>query len=348
MQSRFLCAPLALTFLALPSTDEGALAFRGEEGRTVKKVFEEESNWTLESMVQTMNGEEVDQPVPDLDSSNSRSTIVVDSHVKATDGKLTEYKRTFETIAGTSRLAVDAGGFSEQYEFDLVSDLERSTALFRWDEKGGKFNVTDEEGKSRDDFDGLKADMDLRGLLPEEGVEKFDGWEIPAQSLINALQSGGDKKLGANGRPDGSFLVLEPTHVMSAAMLSLTELVEAEGTVEAMWEDTEEGDDKIAVISLEFEIDASCDAAERVEFLLESMEAEMPGQGVVIDLSLSMKGTGQLSWNLTQGRFESLTIEAESSADFDFSWDIDQGGGDFEIAVNATLTGESSFEARVE
>ena len=348
MQARFLCAPLALSFLTLPPVDDAGLSFQGEAGRTVKKTFEEESSWTLDEMLQTMNGEDIQQDVPDLDCTNSRTTVVVDTQVKAEEGRLLEAKRKFESVQGSARLAVDAGGFAEQYEYELQSPIEGETALFRWDEKESRYRVSDESGKGREDFNGLSEDMDLRGLLPDEEIEKFDSWEIPAQALVDAMRCGGDKRLAPDGRPDGGYLVLEPAHVMSAAMLSLTELEEADGTVEAMWEDTEDGDVPVAVISLEFEIDATCDAAERVEFLLESMDAEVPGEGMVIDLNLAMKGTGELRWNLGAGHFESLTLEIESAADFDFSWDLDQGGTSFEIAVNATMTGDSSFEARQE
>lgn len=339
----------ALLLCAPPLGEDAQLLFAPPEDSQVVRTFTETSSFALDSMTQTAAGQEMEQDLPDLDGTNTRHTKVTDQFIKIADGRPVKLKRTFDEIMGETALELSFDGQTEAYEYELESELKGAEALFTWNSEEETYELTDAEGNPRDDFEGLSEDMDLRGLLPEEKVEKFGSWEIAPQVLVDAFRTGGDKLLAPEAKPDGDYFALTPMQVMGASLIGLSDLQEATGEVDATWDDTEKREGtSFALITLEFSISGVADGTERTEFLLDAIGADVTEEDLDVAVEAALEGEAQLVWNLDQNRIESFTLESNNELTVIFSWSQNFGQNSIEVEVEAILTGESQFELSIE
>ena len=119
-------------------------------------------------------------------------------------------------------------------------------------------------------------------------------------------------------------------------------LGELQGTLSASLEGIQdEGDSKIAIIKLKYDLKSSNDASDAMSELMsknvpEGMEMELDSFAV----EFSFKGEATLHWNITAGVASSLEIETESRQHVDMSMTMMQQ----EVEVSTGYAGDMQIK----
>jgi len=340
---------LSLLLLAPSLSNEAKPVFAPEDGTTVTKTFSESAYYSLDALSRRAGGQELGEEIPEMNGSNLRRLVVTDTYVEVMDGQPMKLERNFDELFGENEISLDVGNGAERYEYELASDLQEAEPLFTWNKGSESYDVTDREGESQAIFEGLSEDMDLRGMLPAEDVELFDSWKIAPEALIEVLRAGGDTRLAPKELPEDNTGNLSPLQLVSTSLVSLGFLQEATGEVSAIWEETTKKDGaQFAIIAIEVEIEAEADVTDRVMFMLEAVDVEPDEQDLIIEIEVTVSAEGQLIWNLDQDRFESFELTSEIGFEILLAWKQDMGGNELEIEIEASLSGESKFEAQAE
>ncbi|MCP4806778.1 MAG: hypothetical protein GY884_15655, partial [Proteobacteria bacterium] len=256
----FLTLGLALTGGLAATYDD--IVPRQEAGQVRTITFELESSSELAEMVMLMNGEE-QGGMPEMEQlqSDSKSGTFVDRLVAADGGRATKLERTYEDLAGFQGFEMNSdmmGSMSQ--ESDLVSDLDGLTVVFERGDDG--FEASWPEDAPGDDelLTGLEATLPFADLLPGEGVEVDDEWELDVALLDRLLSPGGALKLTAEDSEEGMMMIDESD---SGAE------VELDGELTATLKRVGDGQ---AVVTLAFEYSQFTDLTEHML----AMENEAP------------------------------------------------------------------------
>lgn len=323
-------------------------AFKAKAETTWTKTFTEKSTFVLDSMVQTIDGQEVAGMDIGMEGTTSREVVVVDECLAAEDGRATKTRRVFDSISGELEMSAETMGMAEDYELTLSSPLTEQPLRCDWNEDRGEYEFRFDDEDARGDsalLERLIEDTDLKLLLPQEEVEEGDSWTVDLEEGQALFAPGGFAPMQLDELPEGGFEMLEPSDVAIVAMVGLAECCrEMKGELTASWKDTDiEGDHRIAEIELELEVELTGDLAEEYTRVL--TDAGFPERDdMVFDCLAELEGEGTLLWDLDAGHFVSLELECETIFTLELGWMMDFG----EIAVEVEVSGKSTLGAERE
>ena len=313
-----------------------------EEGSTHIKTFSETNSMELESLVQTINGIEVNLGEVEMTGEVSRSYQITDTYTVVKDGRVMQRTRTIEECEGTVESGISVMGMEEGHGAQLSNPLDGLDLVCTWDEKAEEYTFSYDEGSSGEEslLEKMLVDAEFALLAPDDEIEESDSWVVDLADGRAFFAPGGALVWEAefDGRP---FENLEPQNLLSMALLNLADSSQdIEGEVELTWTDTITKDDrKLAVLDLEIAAELSCNLREELNALCASAGAEE--QDVEQDCTWSIEGEGQVLWDLEAGHFYSLEIEYETEIELLMEWD--QNGA--AIAIEAEMSGTCEFSA---
>ncbi len=341
--------PIALSFAILtltPLQPADELVFEPQEGASLTRTFREKTELTLESAVMTRDGEEDVADDLELEVTNEREVALIDEVQKIADGRILSLARTYETLdAHTFESATEGGREPEPMESRGSSELEGAKVLFEWDETDEEYAARydeDSEDHDEDFLEGLEAEVDLGGFLPEGEVSPGDSWEIEPEILAAILRPGGDLTHGLDpieGRGEQELVIL-------CFCFCLAECgEELEGEVALEYEGRRETDDgELAVISFTVELTSERNVLDSMRTLAERMEVDMPELEEMEEVSveIELEGKGELLWNVEAGRAHSLELEGE--LELSFSTTIPRGPVEATMELQFVGTTEVTVE----
>jgi hypothetical protein len=154
-----------------------------------------------------------------MTSKEVRRVVLVDRVVAAADGKPTNVRRTFETAGLESSFEFGENGRDDE----RASPLEAVTLDLSLDDEG-KVAAKVVEGDEPDEaavLEGHVLELALDGLLPADGVDEGDEWNLDGDAIKRALglsvqlfppperteepPSGGEGRRGGRGGPGFGF-----------------------------------------------------------------------------------------------------------------------------------------------
>ncbi|MCH2106989.1 MAG: hypothetical protein MK291_10140 [Planctomycetes bacterium] len=352
--------PLALVLFAAPLLISGErrgteIAFGVESGSTITKSFEFETEMTLDNFDMTMNGQEPPMmPGMDMTVLTTINIEVEDTYSKVDGGRPTMLTRSFETLSGSSDVAMelDIMGEVQSQDMSVASEsvLEGEAVEFVWNEEEGAHEATLPDGSSLDeeDVEGLVEDMDFRSLLPDGEVDEGDEWEVPLESIHLILAPGGDTKLvpeemeGMGGLGSGSE--------MGSANDYFNEDVEGEFTATfAGMRKTDDGE--VAVIKFSFELSNAVDLTDQTREAMEDSDlpAEVGEMEIEhVDIEVEYEGEGELTWNLEAGHFHTFEATGEFGMIMDQAMVINAMGQEMALEQNMEFSGSLAFDVSAE
>jgi len=350
----------ALTLFAAPLLISGEgrgtkIAFSVEPGSSITKTYETETELTLDNFDMTMNGQEPPMmPGMDMTVNGVTTFEVEDTYSKVADGRPTMLTRSFDTLTGSSEVAMELDIMGEiqnqDMSMEMSSVLEGESVEFVWNEEEEAHDVVLPDGSAleEEDVEGLVEDMDYRVLLPEDEVDEGDEWEVPLEALHTILAPGGDTKLIPEEMEEmGGF---GGGGEMGSSSDYFNEDVEGEFT--ATFDGMRKTDDgEVAVIKFTFELSNAIDLTDQTRESLE--DSELPeGVGEMevehVDIEIAYEGEGELTWNLDAGHFHTF----EASGDFEML--LDQGmiinamGQEMSIEQTMEFSGSLGFDVSAE
>lgn len=328
------CIP---ALLALSSPRE-EIRFAATEGLTLKKSFESTGELTIESSEVLLNGNPFPAaPEIEMEASNSSLIEVVDTYVTVDDGGILRLARRFETIADESEVLTSNPMTGEVTVASKgASELEGQTVVFAWNSDAGDYDCEYEQGSEGDEalLADLVQDMDLLGFLPVGEPAVGDTWNIDPEALRHILLPGGDLKLVSESDVGGMIgsVADEPGMSMSDLLGELSGEVTAQLT-------SVRSEDRVAVITVQLEIDSTNDLTEQTRAALEDMPP-VPGMGSMelesVDVEMAMDGEGLLLWSLDAGHFVEFSLDAEILSTTDMAMSIE--GPEQRVSMQQAMT----------
>ena len=350
MRARTTLAGAALAVLALPVAEpvaEEGLGWTPEEGVTLRRSFSEETSWHLTGMDQVADGSDRELDTPEVSGLTLRALEVVDTIAELGEGRPALLRRTFTEALRTSELDFRFQDLEEFYEFELASPLADETVTFRWDADEQDWRVELEGvGSGPPVLEGLREDLDLRALLPQEAVSEGDSWTVDAELLVDLLRPGGVLGFTRDSPPEGPYSALTATDVVATSLISAADAAgDIWGEAELEWTETREVDGvRLALVAVGVEIELSADVTERIRQLVEESGAHGK-RDTELAFDWEVEGEGQLVWNLSAGHFASLDLSLEGPASVDMSW---EEGGVSSYHVEMTIGMEIESRLRAE
>lgn len=353
--------PLLLAAAAVPALWAFArpadkVTFHPEEGLSLTKTFTELTELTMESMSVSMNGEELDPSMlgdPEMNISNTTTRVVTDVYLGMGEGRPTKLKRTYDTLGSESNSTMEMAMMgSQDMDMSGSSELEGLTVVFTWDDDAGDYVVAFEDEAEGDSelLEGLKEDMDLRGLLPSGEVSAEDTWEIPPRAMLPLLAPGGNLKIKPEDLEEmGMGMGPNPSGDLS------TMLGDLEGTASGEYAGTREVDGvTVGVIKFTFDVSSAKDMTDEINEMMS--EVDMPEMEVDVeidsmDVEFEFQGEGVLYWVLSAGHLHSFEISGDMSMTMDMamSMEVPQMGQmeqemSMEFSGTTTLSGKLGAE----
>jgi hypothetical protein len=191
---------------SLPTVDEIALA--PSEGLALITTFDEtmEMSVTEMAMTLTVDGEELEQELPDIEMTQRQSTHIVwsDAFETVEDGLTSELKRTYDEISRESETAfTNQEGDEEKSTDNGQSELEGVTVVFQWEPDEEIYEAHCEDAEVDEDLLAeLEFDAYLTGLLPPDDVSEGDEWQIDIEVFNRLGNPGGDPAIVMNDEED--------------------------------------------------------------------------------------------------------------------------------------------------
>ena len=333
------CGAAAILTIALAGDSP---EFQAQSETTWTKSFTEQSSFGVDSMLQMVNGQEVQAPELEMEGTTAREVVLVDECLAAEEGRAMNSKRRFETIESRSTMSLAAMDMQEDHQVELSGLLTGIGLRCDWSDGDYEFRFDeDEEGESTW-LEGLSEDADYQLLLPDEEVEVGDSWVVDLSEGQDLFAPGGRLGMKLDDAASGSFNLLDREDVVLVAMISLAELCEdMEGEVTATWSETREVDGRqLAVIQLELEVELEADLAEEFSELT-SGGTYLQRDELVFEVKTALEGKGELLWDLEGDHFRSFELECESTYEIELSWMMDFG----EVAVEVEASGTSKLAA---
>ena len=319
--------------------------FAPEADSQVQRTFLEETTWDMESIVQRMDGQEVQMPPLDAEMTLERKLVVTDTYRAVADGRPTTLARTVEAHGIDAELAVNAMGNTEGCEVSYGSSLAGARLVFQWDADAEEHTCAPDEGEELDPalLRGLREDLDLRALLPAEDAEEGDRWTLENEALVDLLRPGGLWPIELE-RAEGSGQVvpLEDSGLATAVMLSLA-TDEVEGELELTYGGLLELDGReYAMVGLELNATCEGDSGQLYQQLLESLGANRE----VDELSSTwtVEGEGSLMWDMAAHRFHTFELNLGTEIEMEVAFEVDGS----RIELEGELAGETRLSARCE
>lgn len=306
------------------------LAFAPTEGATVTKRFEERTSWTLDSVSQTVAGEE--QPVEGLDDFTGefeRLLEFVDTYSAVAEGELRGLRRQVSVAAVSAIMALEIPAGTLYLDFDAASDLEDEVIVFTVDAESGDVSAELESDRQPAALDGVALDADLLALLPGGDGREGDAWSVDPEALASLFMPGGDLSLLPDSASELPGDGMETTDLLAAGQLALAYPFDVrDGSVDAQWVGTVEDEGRELIrVELTVDLELESDRSELLARMVETAGVDSAREDVELDLQWSLEGEGELLWDAGAGRFDRLTLTLEGTADVAQTWNQPVGGG---------------------
>jgi hypothetical protein len=315
-----------------------------EEGTTLSKKVEIESNVSLEEISATMDGQDMSSMIGSMEMTlqTTQTVAVNDRYVSVGDGRPARLERTFDEISSKTHVSM-SNPMAGEMDTDMPgsSELEGLSVVFTWNEDEGDYDVAFAEGTEGDEelLEDLAENMDLREFLPEAEVAVGDTWEIPADAARAAMAPGGSLKIVPEEQDD-SMSGMGLDNMSQDEMLG-----ELAGEIVAEFTGIrEEGEKKVAAIKLKFDVSSANDLSEKMSEMQSEMPEGMPKMEVQsFDVELEFEGEGELLWNLDQGLFHSLNISGDVGMVMDIAMSFEIEGDSKSIEQTMNFKGTQSI-----
>ncbi len=311
-----------------------------EKGQSLVTSITLESSSTLEESHTIVNGNEMPMPGEmTLESTNSSSITFTDKVLRASEGRLMGFQRTYsEASDSRSTQMVDPMGGDHSGEVARTSQLVDLPILFQRGDEGFVAEFPEDSEGDAEWLDGLLATPDWGLLLPGASPKIGDEWEVPVSFLQTLREPGGDivwENEGEGSALDGD--VQAPPGAMNY-----------EGEINAELTEIEDG---IAKIELEFEVNTELDLTEFMPedgIAVGDEDSGMPTPDIQSIVSESeTEGTGVAYWDIEAGRLTSIKIDLESLEVQTVILELDMGGQVMEIeSITKSLVVET-IEAEI-
>lgn len=318
-------AILLVPSLCLFATAAGDLDYAPREGTVVTRSFVSSGRYTLEDVAVEVDGNAMDQEVPDMSITSKETIRVTDVLGKVADGRPLQLERTFDELVRDVTYDFDGESRPER----STSDFEGVTVRFAFDADEDEYEVEvevgDDEDVSQDYLDELVEDMDFRGVLPGEEVEEGDSWELDPAVYLTIMSPAG--ALNFYSEEEG-----EVDEDAREADLEMMRSIDGEATAELV-ELREDDGGRVAVIRLEFDVASKA-----------TVEFETPdGVEGVRTMEVGRVAEGQLVWDLERAMARSLRMRADATLTVTMSFEPEDDEGN-----PHTIRNEQTFEGSIE
>ena len=343
--------PLTLLGGATPWSAASDLGFAPGRYTVLTKSFAEDTDLTVGSMEMLVNGGVVpEEELPDISIALRRRVGLTDEYLGISDGRIEELHRTFDDLAVECTALLEVDGLSEEHTVTGESELVDATVSFTWSEAEEEHEVAFEEGDTgnEDHLAGLRVETDLRGFLPEGGVDEGDEWEVDPAVLAQALTAGGDPWLLPSDFGDERYVYMDLYAMAAAAITSLGDATDTfDGTVTATFKGVEERDGAtLGIVGLEVEVTADAERLERLVVAAEAAGLDMDFDG--LSYRWTLEGIGELAWNLEDGHFQTFELSADVDLEVDLVWTQTLSESELEFEGTYGLSGSTTITAGVE
>jgi hypothetical protein len=332
------CLPL-LAASASPLAVEEEIRFQGDAGGGFTMTFDQDSDLELvdQDMTAIVNGEEMDQPIPDVqvEISQRGRVVIRDEFIEAEEGRLTKVRRTFEEISQSRSQSVDGPMGSNSQDDDGSSELAGTAVVFTWNADEETWDVAFAEDEKADEelLEDLEFDVHFTDFLPSGPVSEGDSWEVPASALNFLNDPGGDLQIVWDSEKDQEK---DDDDDMGQQFDE-----NMEGTITCkLAAVTEEAGERVATIELVVETETSGSRDQDFDTPQVSGTSEEK-----IDITFELEG--ELRWNLDAHHAIGLTLEGPIT----YTVNTNQNGeGEMSVELEATQSfeGTSTFAVSVE
>lgn len=325
---------LLLGALARPeaSAPESAPKFTPKAGASVRRTIESHGTRDLKSVTLKVEDKEQEIPGATMHQVTDGKQVVLDGFRAVADGRVTKLARTYETLEKTrTETSPDKDGGENTVESKETCDLEGKTVVFTWkadkEEYGKAFEP---EGGDAEALADLTAEMDYQGFLPESDAAEGSKWKGDFDTLRAALlRPGGD--LSFHGER-------APLAVDKRARAALWDAMKGEIELE-LGATSGEGDAARTTIKFHGKY-ASSAGAEREE------DEKGPNE---LHLEVESEFEGELVWNPSAGRAESLTWSSKGTLEVRTATTVQKrDGGEATLEQLMRLEDESEYKVRFE
>ena len=314
---------LAASFVLLVPLE--GLTFAPAEGDRLRTTYEFEGEYSMESMVLLVDGEEMSGhgSMPRTNQTLSEERVFLDTYEKVEGARVTRLVRTFETIDSTREDEIEMPSGTESKSTAAESELEGLQVSFDWDADEGDYVASfSEDGGDEELLEGLEASIDAALFLPEGPVQEGDSWELPASAFALFLAPGGHLKVETAQRS------------WSDAAVASVRGLEGDVTCTAGAE-VELNGERLMEIMLVVDVETS------VELEGDVSEGEARNE-------TSYELSGLLLWNLEQGRLNSVELAGDVRMLGVTVKTVEMGESSFETERRYEIAGEASISLEVE
>lgn len=326
------------------------VAFAVAEGKSLTKTFEVKTDLSLEDM--TMGGA-AGGMVPDMEMTMgvTYKVGVTDEYMKVEGGAPKKLKRTYDSlssdVATSMKMEMMGQSRDQDSSSSAVSELEGKSVLFTWDAEKKEFKRAFEPAGGEEKLlEGLREDMDLRGLLPEGEVKEGEEWELDSQELVDVLAPGGN--LGLKPKEGGEEASMG---MGSSGMENMADMFgdDVEGKSKAQFVGTREVDGaQMAVVKLTIDMKAKTDMTERVREQMKEGDLPPEVEGMEfesVDIEYALEAEGEMLWDIAGGHFHSLDLSGTTSFKSSQAMNIKVQGREMKIEQSMEFSGTTTFQA---
>lgn len=315
---------------------------------TLKKTFEENWEFKLDSLSVLLDGRELSDSFLRgcvFDVGLTQEIVVLDTYHETRNGRPIQLTREFQTVSQEQTLEFGYQGFGNSWNdwknIWSSSDLEGSAVEFQWED--GEYQKSFYPGlKIGDDrhLDGLREDMDLRALLPNEQVIVGDSWEIDLTSLPDLLSPGGYMSWKvSNGSESWDLLdILQPRQMRELRKV-LGSMLAGDAIVTYVSAEDEHSELQIAI-----DVWTQEDADRLTELAQEMAAIWDPIELIDLRLDVRLEAKGVAFWNSAENQIESMELSGQLENEFNL--DLEWNNGYFSIQLSTISS--AIFELSVE
>lgn len=313
------------------ATEAHNLEFRPAAGAAVERSLTTAVEVTGGALEVWMDGEPIPPgflPEIEVETVNRISVEVVDRFTRGEDQGRSLLRR-FRAATHAGSGSIDGQGTDEEtWDYSADSALAGEFVHFEWADGDASPTATLVDGDSLAPIGralppGLVEDLDLRGLLPADGVEIGASWTATGAALAGLIDPCGELDFQLEGEAARYLPPVEERAYGGELELTLTAV-----------------DDGLARIAVEGKVERS--------IVLEGDLSQVPvASGAATDTVLdNIEVEGELVWAVEAGLLHSLTLEGRVEREHWTRKDEDQPGPPFESRMD--FAGELQIEMSVD
>jgi hypothetical protein len=278
------------------------------QGTRIARAFTLEHDLVLERMAFVAQGTEQVSLIQ-LAVRSTFETRVKDQLRSVEAEKLRMFERRFESASLHVELEESAGDQKRTDVIDAVSPLSGTVVRFTWVDSENDYGRLYTENEASEEFLArLQADMDFAALFPKAPVKLGESWTIAPHDMVGVFAPGGEIPLRFTQGLDNIFV---RTLAMGVAgpMVPVFDAVTT-GKVSAKFTEVrKDGEQELAVIALELELENNCDQRELAR--TNRSRGELLDGSDIGSASLlwTLEATGELLVDLGSGTPKSLNLK---------------------------------------